>query len=58
MKSKTPWVVTNFNRGLLGECLRCGRVLGMDLPQHVDVVVAAMRAFVKVHEHCEEKGEL
>jgi hypothetical protein len=34
------------------KCLRCGEYLHLPLPQHMEVFIAASRAFLKVHEKC------
>jgi hypothetical protein len=52
--SRTPWVVTDFEKGNTGECQRCGEVLRINLPQPTEVWLAAVKAFCKLHEKCEE----
>lgn len=55
---ETPWVVMGGDvEGDVGKCLRCGVVLRINLPQHLEVFIAALRAFCGVHQHCEEKRE-
>jgi hypothetical protein len=51
-----PWVKAGGKAGELGHCGRCGKGLAMDLPQSVEVVTAAMKAFAKVHSRCADTG--
>ena len=51
---KAHWVVAAGKPGETAHCTRCGE--GLDLgskPQRVDVALAAMRAFIKCHAHCQ-----
>ena len=53
MKS-TPWIVTDFENGKTGKCLRCGEVLLVGLPIGIEVWLAAVKAFCKAHSKCTE----
>lgn len=46
------WIVAGGKAGELGHCTRCGDGLVMGMPQRVEVVTAAMNAFVRVHKRC------
>jgi len=47
------WVVAGGKVGELGHCTRCGDGLVMEIPQRLEVVTAALKAFVKAHAHCQ-----
>lgn len=53
---KTPWVVMGGSEGEIGHCTRCGDGLSINLPQPIPIVVAASRAFVKIHARCRDTG--
>jgi hypothetical protein len=55
-KSKAEWVVAGGRVDEHGHCKRCGSGLRLEMPQHIEVVSAAMKAFVKVHSQCTDKG--
>jgi hypothetical protein len=42
--------------GEIGHCTRCGEGLSLSLPQSINVVVAATRAFDKDHSRCKPSG--
>ena len=50
---RAPWVLAKTGGG--GECTRCGERFEMKLPLPVDVWVAAVDAFVRLHERCEAR---
>ena len=52
MARNIDWVVAGGKIGELGWCTRCGEGLSIEMPQKVEVVVAASRAFVKAHSTC------
>jgi hypothetical protein len=56
MKKNTDWIFAGGKPGEIGHCKRCGDGLRMEMPQHIPVVVAAMRAFIKVHSTCQDTG--
>ena len=55
MKSKTPWVVAGGAVGESAHCERCGEGLKLGT-QRVEVMVAAWKAFAKIHSTCRETG--
>jgi hypothetical protein len=58
MSVTAPWVLAGGARGQIGHCSRCGEALRLCLPQRSEVVLAAMRAFVKCHADCQPKVEV
>lgn len=49
---KVDWVLTSGKPGELAFCNRCGEGLNIPLPQRVEVIVAASKAFTKAHANC------
>ena len=49
------WVILGGKVGDLGYCKRCDGSLQMNLPQPLYLVVAAMKAFAKMHGKCAPK---
>jgi hypothetical protein len=47
------WVKFGGAEGSISHCERCGDELFMKLPQRVEVILAAMKAFYKCHVKCE-----
>ncbi len=52
MKNSVDWVVAGGRAGEIGHCTRCGEGLSIDLPQRVELALALMKAFTKVHAAC------
>lgn len=46
------WVVAGGKVREIGHCTRCGDGLEMGMPQRIEVVTAAMNAFVRAHRSC------
>lgn len=57
-QSKTPWVVAGGKIGELGHCTRCGEGLQIGGSQRIEIVTAAMNAFVKIHSTCRDTGRV
>jgi hypothetical protein len=55
-KVHAPWVVFGGKDGELGHCTRCGDGLILSMPQPIPIVVAASKAFVKIHSRCQDTG--
>jgi len=57
-KKVDDWIVMNI-AGFPGhiQCLRCGALFDLQLPQSVDLVVGAGKAFEKSHRRCKAKPE-
>jgi hypothetical protein len=55
-KVRSEWVVAGGKPGEIGHCTRCGDGLNLGGPQLLGVAVAAMKAFVKAHAHCQDTG--
>ena len=53
--NQAPWVVAGGAPGEAGHCQHCGQGLGITLPQSINVMVAAIKAFTKDHAHCTTK---
>jgi hypothetical protein len=52
--SKADWVVAGGAAGESEHCQRCGGSLTIKMPLRIEVWLAAMKAFVKVHSDCRE----
>lgn len=50
--SKVDWVIVGGKPGESGWCTRCGEGLNLNMPQRIEVFVAASKAFVRAHAHC------
>ena len=55
MNSKTPWVVAAGAVGESAHCERCGEGLTLGT-QRVEIMLAAWKAFSKIHSGCRETG--
>ena len=55
--SQANWVVAGGAEGEVGHCQRCGEGFRMELPQRIEIVVAASKAFVKIHARCPDTGQ-
>jgi len=55
-KVETSWVVVGGKAGEIGHCTRCGVGLSLSLPQSLNVVAAAAKAFNKDHSRCKPSG--
>jgi len=51
-QSKTPWVVAGGKIGEMAHCERCGDGLEIGGPQRLEIALAAMNAFIKIHKNC------
>lgn len=49
---KGDWVVIGGAPGEIGHCTRCGEGLRINLPQRMEVIIAATSAFAKAHKIC------
>lgn len=55
--SNTPWVVAGGKIGEIGHCQRCGEGLKISDPQAIEVILAAINAFAKLHRNCTKTAE-
>ena len=46
------WVVMSGKLGEIAHCTRCGEGLSLNLPQRVEVLLAALTAFGRLHRAC------
>jgi hypothetical protein len=51
------WIVMGGKPGETSYCIRCGEGLRLSLPQRVEIVTAALNAFVKIHSKCKAGNE-
>jgi hypothetical protein len=52
---KAPWVVAAGKIGETAHCTRCGEGLTINMPQRLEVALAAMQAFGKIHAKCKPR---
>jgi hypothetical protein len=55
---ETPWIVAGGKIGEIGHCERCGEGLELGGPQRLEIVTAAMNAFVGIHKNCSDTGRV
>ena len=51
-RKKTDWVVGGGKAGETAHCQRCGEGLNIGT-QRIEVALAAMKAFLEIHSHCQ-----
>jgi hypothetical protein len=51
-EKKGDWVIVGGKPGEVAYCTRCGEGLTLNMPQRIEVFVAASNAFVNCHKNC------